>query len=229
MEAVLSPAHSVRSKQESVANMDLLIGTYTEGTDALGIYGVVMSNERSPQAVALDIPVRNPSSWLPTQACRSCTCRGTQCRDGGGLVSALSWNGVGFSRLSAGAAWGGSLPSQYQPRWSTPCGCQLLIRGVVVFKLDDHGRIHGEPVIIEHQAEFDSRGGEAGRHSERQQQAHAHFFSGSLLVIYLCVILGQTRFIVMTARALIGWMRRTALTDQVHDLDCLEAQVHGMQ
>ena len=30
-------------------------------------------------------------------------------------------------------------------------------------------------MIIEHQTEFDSRGGEAGRHSERQQQAHAHF------------------------------------------------------
>ena len=41
--------------------MDLLIGTYTEGTDALGIYGVVVSSERSSQAIALDIPVRNPS------------------------------------------------------------------------------------------------------------------------------------------------------------------------
>ena len=87
--------------------MDLLIGTYTEGTDALGIYGVVVSNERSPQAVALDIPVRNPS-FLATHPSLPILylVEELSAGEGGGLVSALSWNGVGFSRLSSQSSLG---------------------------------------------------------------------------------------------------------------------------
>ena len=87
--------------------MDLLIGTYTEGTDALGIYGVVVSSEPSSQAIALDIPVRNPSFLavhpsLPILYVVEELGKG----EGGGLVSAFSWNGVGFSRLSSQSSLG---------------------------------------------------------------------------------------------------------------------------
>ena len=157
--------------------MDLLIGTYTEGTDALGIYGVVVSNERSPQAVALDIPVRNPS-FLATHPSLPILylVEELSAGEGGGLVSALSWNGVGFSRLSSQSSLGEDpCHLSISPDGQLLAAANYSSGSVVVFKLDDDGRIHGKPVIIEHQTEFDSRGGEAGRHSERQQQAHAHF------------------------------------------------------
>ena len=157
--------------------MNLLIGTYTEGTDALGIYGVVVSSEGRSQAIALDIPVRNPSFLaihpsLPILYVVEELGKG----EGGGLVSAFSWNGVGFSRLSSQSSLGEDpCHLSISPDGQLLAAANYSSGSVVVFKLDDDGRIHDEPVIIEHQTEFDCRGGEAGRHSERQQQAHAHF------------------------------------------------------
>ena len=157
--------------------MDLLIGTYTEGTDALGIYGVVVSNERSSQAVALDISVRNPSFLaihpsLPILYVVEELGEG----EGGGLVSAFSWNGSGFSLLSKQSSLGEDpCHLSISPDGQLLAAANYSSGSVVVFKLDNDGGIHGEPVIIEHHAEFDWRGIEAGRHSERQQQAHAHF------------------------------------------------------
>ncbi|MEL0298444.1 MAG: beta-propeller fold lactonase family protein, partial [Gammaproteobacteria bacterium] len=136
--------------------MDLLIGTYTEGTDALGIYGVVVSSEGSSQAIALDIPVRNPSFLaihpsLPILYVVEELGKG----EGGGLVSAFSWNGSGFSLLSRQSSLGED-PCHLS---ISPDGQLLAVANystgsVVVFILDDEGGIHGDPVVIEHQIEF---------------------------------------------------------------------------
>ena len=76
--------------------MDLLIGTYTEGTDALGIYGVVVSSERSPQAIALDIPVRNPSFLATHPSLPILYVVEELGRGGGGLVSVFHGTVSGF-------------------------------------------------------------------------------------------------------------------------------------
>ena len=157
--------------------MDLLIGTYTEGTDALGIYGVVVSSEGSSQAIVLDIPVRNPSFLvihpsLPLLYVVEELGKG----EGVGLVSAFSWNGSGFSLLSRQSSLGED-PCHLS---ISPDGQLLAVANystgsVVVFILDDEGGILGDPVVIEHQIEFQRRVGEAGRHSERQHEPHAHY------------------------------------------------------
>ena len=157
--------------------MDLLIGTYTEGTDAVGIYGVAVSNERSPQAVALDIPLRNPS-FLATHPSLPILYAVEElgAEEDGGLVSALSWNGIGFSRLSMQSSHGEDpCHLSISPNGQLLAAANYSSGSVVVFKLDDDGRFDGDPVIIQHHAEFQIRGGESGRHSERQQQPHAHF------------------------------------------------------
>ena len=157
--------------------MDLLIGTYTEGTDALGIYGVVVSSERSSQAIALDIPVRNPS-FLAIHPSLPILYVVEELREGegGGLVSAFSWNGSGFSLLSRQSSLGEDpCHLSISPDGQLLAAANYSSGSVVVFKLDDDGRFIDDPVIIEHQTEFRNRGVEAGRHSERQQQAHAHF------------------------------------------------------
>ena len=157
--------------------MNLLIGTYTEGTDALGIYAVMVSSEGSSQAIALDIPVRNPSFLaihpsLPILYVVEELGEG----EGGGLVSAFSWNGSGFSLLSRQSSLGED-PCHLS---ISPDGQLLAVANystgsVVVFTLDNNGGIQRDPGVIEHQTEFQNRVGEAGRHIKRQQQPHAHF------------------------------------------------------
>ena len=168
--------------------MDLLIGTYTEGTDALGIYGVVVSSaqfagDRARHSGAQPLFFSNPPKLADTLHGRG-TRRGRRPRqcvflERGSFLCLADSLGEDPCHLSTG------------PDGQLLAVANYSTGSVVVFILDDEGGIHGDPVVIEHQIEFQRRVGEAGRHSERQQSPTRTFHSGLVLVPSLCVILGR--------------------------------------
>ena len=63
--------------------------------------------------------------------------------EGGGLVSAFSWNGSGFSRLSRQSSLGEDpCHLSISPDGQLLAAANYSSGSVVVFKLDDDGRIH---------------------------------------------------------------------------------------
>ena len=96
----------------------------------------MVSIERSPQASRARHPVRNFFFGYPPKLADPVLVEELSAGEGGGLVSALFMERCRvFSFIQPEQSRGGSLPSQYQPGWSTLAAANYSSGSVVVFKL----------------------------------------------------------------------------------------------